>query len=80
MVAVHDKAHVRLSVRGPLYAAPDQMSIPFNKLPWSESLSEPEMEPKRNFMLTDFEAVEAAAAEKRKELFYDKNLKTIFHY
>ena len=38
------------------------------------------MEPKRNFMLTDFEAVEAAAAEKRKELFYDKNLKTIFHY
>ena len=56
------------------------MSIPFDKLPWSESLSEPEMEPKRNFMLTDFEAVEAAAAEKRKELFYDKNLKTIFHY
>ena len=41
------------------------MSIPFDKLPWSESLSEPEMEPKRNFMLTDFEAVEAAAEKKR---------------
>jgi hypothetical protein len=29
-------------------------------------LSEPEMEPKRNFMLTDFEAVEAAAEKKER--------------
>ena len=52
---------------------------PFDKIPWSESLSEPEMEPKRNFMLTDFEAVEAAA-EKKEKMFYDRKMKTTFHY
>ena len=37
------------------------------------------MEPKRNFMLTDFEAVEAAA-EKKEKMFYDRKMKTTFHY
>ena len=50
---------------------------PLDKIPWSESLSEPEMEPKRNFMLTDFEAVEAAA-EKKEELFYDRKKRQFF--